>query len=125
MNDLLSFKWTVSTGKNTYGYNILRLYINNKRTKYTTNGGGYDMKGTVLAQFIMKEFSQELVKNINKLKNIYGVRISYYPDKILKNIYLDGATGISQMEQVLTILGYKLTYKGETTNRSDYLFETL
>lgn len=63
----LKFSWTVSRGRDTYGYNICTLYVDGVK-RGRCNGGGYDMQGTALAQFIESEFKEELVKTI---KNEY------------------------------------------------------
>lgn len=58
---LLEFKWTVSRGRNTYGYNICSLYENGYK-QTSCNGGGYDMQGTCLGNWITKNYSKELLK---------------------------------------------------------------
>jgi hypothetical protein len=58
--DILEFKWTVSRGKDTYGYNVCSLYVNGKKVS-SCNGGGYDMKGTALGSWIAREYQERLV----------------------------------------------------------------
>ena len=61
IKNVLKFKWTVSRARDTYGYNICTLYVDG--TKATRcNGGGYDMEGTCLGDWIAKEFKNELMK---------------------------------------------------------------
>lgn len=55
----LEFKWTVSRGRDTYGYNICTLYVDGRKVS-RCNGGGYDMKGTCLGTWIAQEFADEL-----------------------------------------------------------------
>lgn len=55
----LYFKWTVSKGRDTYGYNICSLYINGSKVS-SCNGGGYDMKGTALGDWVEKQFTEDL-----------------------------------------------------------------
>lgn len=57
----LEFKWTVSRGRDTYGYNICTLYVNGNRAA-RCNGGGYDMEGTVLGNWIAATFPDDLRK---------------------------------------------------------------
>lgn len=57
----LEFKWTVSRGRDTYGYNICTLYADGSRVA-RCNGGGYDMEGTVLGSFIARNFSDRLLR---------------------------------------------------------------
>ena len=63
----LIFKWTVSRGRDTYGYNICSLFVDGEK-EASCNGGGYDMKGTVLGVWMEFEF-QKLIKG---LKCNYG-----------------------------------------------------
>lgn len=44
---VLQFKWTISRGRDTYGYNICSLYVDGKKVS-GCSGGGYDMMGTCL-----------------------------------------------------------------------------
>lgn len=57
----LEFKWTVSRGRDTYGYNICTLYADGTRVA-RCNGGGYDMEGTVLGSFIARNFRDRLLR---------------------------------------------------------------
>ena len=72
---LLEFKWTVSRGRDSYGYNICSLYVD--RMKVTScNGGGYDMKGTCLGHYVAHEFSSEL------LSEDFAEKCRSGPDKV-------------------------------------------
>lgn len=53
------FKWTVSRGRDTYGYNICTLYVDGLRVA-RCNGGGYDMKGTCYGDFLARNFAARL-----------------------------------------------------------------
>lgn len=64
---LLEFKWTVSRGRNSYGYNICTLYVDRGK-RASCNGGGYDMKGTSLGHWIAGEFRNELISEEFKAK---------------------------------------------------------
>lgn len=55
----LEFKWTTSRARDTYGYNVCTLYVNGRKVARTC-GGGYDMKGTVLGDFIAKHYADRL-----------------------------------------------------------------
>jgi hypothetical protein len=61
MTKTLEFRWTVSRGRDTYGYNICSLYVNGDRAS-RCNGGGYDMKGTALGDYIAKAYADRLMK---------------------------------------------------------------
>lgn len=60
MNDALNFKWTVSRGRDTYGYNICTLYVNGQKVS-RCNGGSYDMQGTCLGTYIAQAYANRLV----------------------------------------------------------------
>jgi hypothetical protein len=55
----LEFRWTVSRGRDTYGYNICSLYADGRKVS-SCNGGGYDMKGTALGSFIAHNYADRL-----------------------------------------------------------------
>ena len=57
----LKFKWTTSKAQDTYGYNICTLLVDSQKVS-RCNGGGYDMKGTCLGDWIAKEFKKDLLK---------------------------------------------------------------
>lgn len=57
----LHFKWTVSRGRDTYGYNICTLRVDGIKAG-CCNGGGYDMEGTALGEWIESAFADRLLK---------------------------------------------------------------
>ena len=59
--ETLEFKWTVSRAQDTYGYNVMTLYVDGEK-KARCNGGGYDMKGRVLGNWVASRFREELLK---------------------------------------------------------------
>lgn len=56
----LEFKWTVSRGRDTYGYNICTLYVDGEKVA-RCNGGGYDMAGTCLGDFVARQYADRLL----------------------------------------------------------------
>jgi hypothetical protein len=56
---VLETKWTVSRGRETYGYNVCTLYADGKKAA-RCNGGGYDMTGTVIGEWIEKNYQDRL-----------------------------------------------------------------
>jgi len=82
----LVFKWTVSRGRDTYGYNICSLYVDGRKVS-SCNGGGYDMKGKALGNWVAGRFSDELMKleipmgrrNGEEVQEYYG--LSYHDPK--------------------------------------------
>ena len=58
---LLKFKWTVSRGRDTYGYNICSLFVDGVKVA-ACNGGGYDMQGTSLGTWLAGAYKDRLLK---------------------------------------------------------------
>ena len=128
----LNISWSVSRGQDTYGYNICRLDDIRTGKRYRTCGGGYDMIGSVLGDWLEDRFQEELralVADLPKQKyggtsymqiseeinpKYYGLTIS--PDG---KVCLDGACGVSSMQQIGRALGLKFQWlgnrKGHTT----------
>ena len=60
MEKTLVVKWGVSRGRNTYGYTTCNLYVDGKKVA-GCNGGGYDMQGTVIGDYIAHAFTDKLM----------------------------------------------------------------
>ena len=58
----LSISWSISRGRDTYGYNICRLDSRQSGSRYRCSGGGYDMIGTVFGNWLEAEYQRELVE---------------------------------------------------------------
>lgn len=128
----LNISWSVSRGQDTYGYNICRLDDVRTGKRYRTTGGGYDMIGTVLGDWLEDRYQDELralVADLPKQKyggtsymqiseeinpKYYGLTIS--PDG---RVCLDGACGSSSMQSIGRALGLNFQWlgnrKGHTT----------
>lgn len=131
---LLSFKWTVSKGKDTYGYNICSLYVDGSKVD-SCMGGGYDMKGSVLGFWITKEFQDKLMLIQSKAhhihtqkdnmswehetnkKGLYGLSL-LRPKKLKPHMTIDGACGQSSVVEIAEQCGLTLT--STQTGRNDY-----
>lgn len=118
----LKIKWTTSRGQNTYGYNICTLYADGDK-EASCNGGGYDMEGTVLGEYITKEYADRLKalpanygsSDINK--GFYG--LSFYNKAENKRhatykegdtVHIDGACGVSSVRAIAEAIGLELEY---------------
>ena len=95
---ILILKWSVSRGQNSYGYNIVSLWENGKKV-FSTNGGGYDMKGTVFGSWLKENYLERIKKlsgNTGSLDDgtgYYG--LSYYTkDGNSSKNYIDGKTTV-------------------------------
>lgn len=106
----LQIKWTVSKGRETYGYNICSLYEDGIKVQ-SCNGGGYDMEGTVLGDYIANKFQKEL-KSMGNIKDYYGTTVS----KDGMNVYIDGACGWDSVKRIIDALGLELTRLSYKTN---------
>lgn len=128
----LNISWSTSRGSDTYGWNICRLDDTRTGKRYRTMGGGYDMIGTVLGDWLEDRCQDELralVADLPKQKygctnyqviseeidpKFYGLTIS--PDG---KVCLDGACGSSSMQRIGEALGLKFQWlgnkKGHTT----------
>lgn len=122
---LAEFRWTVSRGRDTYGYNICSLYIDGVKVS-SCDGGGYDMQGTCLADWL-EEAEQDQLKRLTANygsstpdgRGYYG--LSYRNPKTKKrqrrwtagcSVSLDGGCGFSSIERIGNCIGYKFQYKG-------------
>lgn len=128
MNNIksLSLKWSVSRAQDTYGYNVVKLIDNDTGEAFKTCGGGYDMVGTVLADWVEKNYQTELMQKaalahthyneactVEKFRKeasgFYGMTANYKKDIGLSSVTLDGGCGISSIERILKeVLGLTL-----------------
>ena len=94
----LKFKWTTSKAQDTYGYNICTLLVDSQKVS-RCNGGGYDMKGTCLGDWVAKEFKKDLQKF---KQDFYGLTFhnpNWKPtDKTLEQEKKDGFVGLARYQ---------------------------
>ena len=111
---IFAFRKSVSHGRDTYGYNICSLWINGKKCA-TCKGGGYDMKGKCLADWIQSNFQNEL-KTLHANYGIGDHSKGFYSLQCYSGaeIRVQGGAGFSAMVQILNALGYKLELRHET-----------
>ena len=110
---VLQFRWIISKARDTYGYNICSLYVDGEKVS-SCNGGGYDMAGTTLGDYLTKTYQQRLkmlyVENrflgVNK-KNYHGM----FKDETTDSIYLDGGCGITQIKNIAEDIGLSIERK--------------
>ena len=57
----LEVKWATSRAQDTYGYTVCTLYVDGVKVA-RCNGGGYDLEGTVLGDYIAAAFPDRLRK---------------------------------------------------------------
>ena len=130
----LEFKYTISRARNTAGDTICSLWIHTEsgREKVARNGGGgYDMKGGCLGDWIeeYKPFKQGLSRC--KPRDFYG--LTFYDEKAQKNrkqynpgnkIIINGRCGFSCMKSILSALGFYLVQTEDKTNVQRYIIKS-
>ena len=122
----LTVKWSVSKAQNTYSYNICTVINDDNGERFKCLGGGYDMLGTSLANFIEKEYQAELMQNSGKAYSLQGYpeniqdaskqgfygMTAHYQNGLVTHITLDGASGINSIERIIKeVLGLTLERK--------------
>jgi hypothetical protein len=70
MNEYLTIKWTVSRARDTYGYNVCTL-TDTRGRKVRCDGGGYDMTGTALGDYLGAWHQGELLAIKDKAVSTY------------------------------------------------------
>jgi hypothetical protein len=55
---VVEYKWSVSRGRNTYGYNICTAFVDGVKVG-SCNGGGYDMQGAALSGWITSQVASD------------------------------------------------------------------
>lgn len=136
----LRLKWTVSRGQNTYGYNVCTLYVDG--VKYTScNGGGYDMEGTVLAEYIKDTYLDRIKALEGNSGSLDKTGTGYYSimfhneadgwHKHYKEgdrVSFDGACGVSEVKRIAQAIGLDLEYSHGFSDKKQtayYLTDTL
>ena len=115
---VLVFKWT----KGHYG-NRVKLQDKNGQTLARCSGGGYDMQGTVLGDFIADNWP-DVVRRMDS-RDFYGIthfckRTRRHLNRAGKhtNTTVNGACGFDQMRKILARVGFNLckVYSDSTTD---------
>lgn len=111
-NYYLEITFGVSRGRDTYGYNIVTVRDGNQ--KYRTCGGGYDMIGTVFAQWLWNKYKERIIQTcvpvdydikdtIEKIKQHKEADYGFFTSK--GDYWLDGACGLSSIQQIAKKIG--------------------
>lgn len=139
----LPLSWSVSRGMSTYGYNICRLDDNATGKRFRCNGGGYDMVGTVIGQWLQSEYQERLLTLRDKAHSRYSKAEGYTTKQdnnafqARSSIYgmcfhaddnrvsLDGACGASCMIGIAAAIGVRVTANyNRRKQRNDGYFVT-
>ena len=125
----LEIRFTTSRGAETYGWNICTLRIDGRRVA-SCKGGGYDMRGTCLADWIKKQFPDEL----RRLSPAEYYGLSFWDPRAKKRrkhfrpgyiVGLDGGCGWNSMERILNAFGFRMVWRGESAKSDWYTLEAL
>lgn len=116
---MLSISWSVSRGRETEGYNICRLDDTATGKRYRTMGGGYDMTGTVFADWLADVYQSELIGISDQAharyesdgrhpynEGLYGMTF----DAVANRVTIDGACGMSSIERIARALGLTIQH---------------
>lgn len=139
---VLRLGYGTSRGRDTYGYNIVRLTDETTGRTFRTVGGGYDMRGTVLADWLVDTCQDHLVaiadrayyvapasggyRRTDAPDALYGMaRYEYGDAKPIApvRVHVDGACGEDSVMRILETIGATVTRtfvhtgrrRGETT----------
>ena len=115
----LALSWSVSRGRDTEGYNICRLDDRATDKRYKCMGGGYDMVGTVVGDYLQEAFQKELLSIADQSaatcskadgyksndKALYGV--CWHKDD--NRVSINGACGLESVKRIAEAVGVSIT----------------
>lgn len=132
----LSLSWSISRGRDTYGYNICRLDDRTTGKRYRCMGGGYDMIGTVFGDWL-QDTRQDALRTLYADHcdqfTAYTEAIPHWrnhPDfySMMWNVkegrmILDGACGLDCMIKIAEAIGLEVEreYQKRGRNRGQTL----
>lgn len=103
-NNLLTLSWSTSRGVNSYGWNICRLDDNYTGKRFRTCGGGYDMVGSVLGQWLTERYQDRLETIAHDAQSFSGMRRCKQTGRVV----LDGGCGVESMRRIAEAIGLTL-----------------
>lgn len=103
----LTIKYGVSRGQDTYGYGLVTLYANGQKVA-RCSGGGYDMTGTVIGQWLEKTYMDRLEAIRDQAYNGETGLYGFFERN--GRLMLDGACGKSAMERVAEAIGISIKW---------------
>lgn len=122
----LVLSWSTSRGQGTYGYNICRLDDRKTNRRNRCMGGGYDMVGTVFADWLQecmadrlkaikdrafytfnKQQSSKGLQRHETAESLYGMTANYLGAECY-SVTLDGGFGLSSMIAIAEACGLEV-----------------
>lgn len=116
----LALSWSVSRGRDTYGYNICRLDDTSTGERFKCMGGGYDMQGTVFGSWLEACYQDRLVELKDRANYFFKTgempRANDRPDRLYGMAYiveddrisLDGSCGLECMIRIAEAIGLEV-----------------
>lgn len=106
--EFLHIKWSTSRAADTYGYNRVTLTPTQSGGRYVQVGGGYDMIGSAVADYLSSNFKAQLDKLAAAhyaagTKPEYGLRLWGGSEWAL-----DGGCGLDCMVRIAKSVGIKV-----------------
>lgn len=123
----LRLRWSISRGRDTYGYNICTVIDEQTGKRYSCNGGGYDMTGTSFGHWLADVRQPQLkalaaehgvsTEHRGQVKDFYGM----YQWEPNGPVSLDGACGLESIMRIAKAVGLNIqrTYVEEGTTRGE------
>lgn len=116
---VLQLSTSTSRGRDTYGYTIVRLDDTTTGKRYRCMGGGYDMVGTVLAEWLQETQQERLLaigdrayyrhtgaEPMTRIEaGLYGMT---YHVGSTDRVTLDGACGLESMRRIAEAVGLEV-----------------
>jgi len=133
----LRLSHSTSRGRDTYGYNIVRLDDESTGKRYRCMGGGYDMVGSVVADWLQDVHQDALQGIAGQAHIVYNTPCSFGADGLpyVTNesglygmhvtgggtVRVDGACGLRSVETIAEAAGVTISHaewdrKGNTTS---------
>jgi len=128
----LSVKAGTSRGRNTYGWPMVTLIVNSSGKCYRARGGGYDMYGTVIAEYLESAYQDRLrviaasafsngapggmsAGNIHYIlfRDLYGIYLNLSTGAVT----LDGGCGLASMTYIAKQIGSSIHENRPTHGR--------
>ena len=123
----LEFTQGESKGRETYGWATCSLRVHPFGLVASCKGGGFDMQGTCLGEWMNSQFEAELqklthwtpAKGRDHSMGHYGI----YRAASNGSVYVNGGCGFESMRQILKALGWSMARAGGTSNKDFYVLE--
>ncbi len=126
----LSLRIGTSRGRDTHGYTMVTLVVNSTGKCYRACGGGYDMHGTVLADYLeetyqdrLQTIAREALSSDRADKHsqfchfegdLYGIALNLSSGEVL----LTGGVGKSQIIRIAKKIGLSIVDRMQRTSRT-------